>query len=118
VARQSSQIIDFALKGKLMFAHMVYFTLKQSTPASRAQLVEACKKYLADHPGVEHFSVGVLADAYRRDVNDRNFDVALHLVFENNAAHDAYQVAPRHQQFIAENKANWASVRVFDAEVE
>jgi hypothetical protein len=101
-----------------MLAHMVYFTLKQSTPASRAQLVEACKTYLADHPGVVYFSVGVLADAYRRDVNDRNFDVALHVVFEDNAAHDAYQVEPRHQQFIAENKANWASVRVFDADVE
>ena len=33
-------------------------------------------------------------------------------------AHDAYQVAPRHIQFIEENKANWAQVRVFDADVE
>jgi hypothetical protein len=39
------------------------------------------------------------------------------VVFESRAAHDAYQVAPRHVQFIEENKANWAKVRVFDANV-
>jgi hypothetical protein len=99
-----------------MLAHMVYFTLKDRTPAARQGLVEACKKYLTDHPGTMHFSVGVLADAYRREVNDRDFDVALHLVFRDAATHDAYQTASRHEQFIAENKANWAKVRVFDAE--
>ena len=100
-----------------MLAHMVYFTLKEKTPAARQALVDACKKYLNDHAGILHFSVGVPADAYQRAVNDRDFDVALHLVFQDSAAHDVYQVAPRHQQFIAENKANWAKVRVFDAEV-
>jgi hypothetical protein len=48
----------------------------------------------------------------------RDFDVSLHLVFTNQAAHDAYQDAPRHFDFIAEQKANWATVRVFDAVVE
>ena len=40
------------------------------------------------------------------------------MVFANQAAHDAYQEAPRHLQFIAENKETWASVRVFDSVVE
>ena len=31
------------------------------------------------------------------------------------AAHDAYQTAPAHLQFIAENKENWRTVRVFDS---
>jgi hypothetical protein len=44
-----------------------------------------------------------------------SFDVALVLVFESQAAHDRYQEAPRHNQFIAEQSANWAQVRVFDA---
>ena len=44
-------------------------------------------------------------------------DVALQLVFTDRAAHDAYQVAPRHATFIAENRDNWAQVRVFDAHV-
>jgi hypothetical protein len=49
-------------------------------------------------------------------VNDRDFDVALFIVFESHAAHDAYQVADRHETFIAENAPNWAKVRVFDAD--
>ena len=32
-------------------------------------------------------------------------------------SHDLYQDAPRHQQFIAENKPNWKQVRVFDSNV-
>ena len=34
---------------------------------------------------------------------------------EIQAAHDAYQPSPGHQQFIAENKTNWKRVRVFDS---
>ena len=41
--------------------------------------------------------------------------VGLHMVFESKAAHDAYQDDPTHNQFIAENKPTWASVRVFDS---
>jgi hypothetical protein len=48
-------------------------------------------------------------------VNDRDYDVALTIVFESHAAHDVYQTAPRHEQFIAENATDWAKVRVFDA---
>jgi hypothetical protein len=44
--------------------------------------------------------------------------VALHVVFDSKASHDAYQVAPSHLQFIQENKPNWKQVRVFDADVE
>ena len=39
------------------------------------------------------------------------------IVFDSQAAHDAYQVAERHTTFIAENATNWARVRVFDADV-
>ena len=53
-----------------------------------------------------------------REVNDKEFDVALHVVFKNRAAHDEYQTAPRHVKFIEESKPNWAKVRVFDADVE
>ena len=51
-------------------------------------------------------------------MNDRDFDVALHIVFDSIEAHDAYQDAPSHHQFINENKPNWKVVRVFDADVE
>ena len=51
-------------------------------------------------------------------VNDKEFDVALHIYFKDKAAHDQYQDAPRHKQFIQENMANWSKVRVFDSYVE
>ncbi|MBA4064159.1 MAG: stress responsive protein [Isosphaera sp.] len=99
-----------------MIGHMVYFKLKDPTAANRQKLVDACKKYLADHDGVVFFSAGVLADGLKREVNDRDWDVALHLVFADQAAHDKYQDHPEHLKFIEENKAGWAKVRVFDSE--
>jgi len=101
-----------------LLAHNVYFALKDRSPEARRRLLDACRKYLTGHPGTVFFAAGALADALRRPVNDRDFDVALHLVFRNQAAHDAYQEAARHQEFIRENQANWARVRVFDSLVE
>jgi hypothetical protein len=106
---------DNVSRGSLL-AHMVYFSLKDNSQAEVDKLLAACRKYLTDHPGTKFFAVGTPADLCR-PVNDRDFDVALQVIFESRAAHDAYQVAERHQQFIEENKANWAKVRVFDADV-
>lgn len=96
-------------------AHMVYFSLHESSPETKRKLLDACKKYLSDHDGTVYFSVGVLAEDMAREVNDRNFDVSLNLVFQNKAAHDQYQNHPRHLKFIAENKQVWKNVRVFDS---
>ncbi len=98
--------------------HMVFFKLKESTPAGRAKLAESCRKYLRDLPGVLHFSVGVLpAKANEPNVNDRDFDVSLHLVFANMDALTAYVKHPQHTQFVDENKAAWAGARVFDSDI-
>jgi hypothetical protein len=99
-----------------MLVHHVYFTLHEGTAENRQSLVDACHKYLTDHPGTVFFAAGTLTPDLERPVNDRGFDVALCVVFESRAAHDAYQDAPRHKQFIAEHKASWRQVRVFDAD--
>jgi hypothetical protein len=99
----------------LMLAHMVYFELTDDSAAARQKLIDACKEYLSDHPGTVAFAAGVVADEFDRDVNDRDWDVSLHLVFRDKAAHDRYAVAPSHLQFIEENRANWKRVRVFDS---
>ena len=98
--------------------HMVFFQLKEGTPAERQKLVDACKKYLKDHEGVVYFSAGPIGDQFKREVNDRDWDVALHVVFKDLASHDKYQTAPKHLQFIEENKACWKKVRVFDSELK
>lgn len=95
--------------------HDVYFTLLDPTAASIDRLIAACHALLAGHRGELFFAVGPLATEYTRPVNARDFHVALHVVFADAAAHDDYQVSPRHQQFIAEHKATWAAVRVCDS---
>ncbi len=102
--------------GRLL-AHNVFFSLHDRSEPARARLIAACRKYLAPHAGVIFFACGELAADLRRDVNDLDFDVGLHVVFADQAAHDAYQTTPAHLQFIDENKANWKRVRVFDSAV-
>ena len=96
-------------------AHMVYFKLKDNSRGSRAKLVAACKLLLTGHEGTVSFATGTLAGDFTRDVNDRDFDMSLHMVFVNKAAHDKYQEHPRHLKFVEENKENWEKVRVFDS---
>jgi len=89
-----------------------------STDAAAAKLIADCKKYLTSQPGIEFFAAGALAKDLEREVNDRDWDVALHLVFATPQHQAAYQDDPTHHRFIAENKTNWAKVRVFDSLVE
>src|SRR5690606_12536960 len=100
-----------------MLAHNVYFTLKDPSAEARQAMVASCHKYLTGHEGTVFYAAGGLEKDLARDVNDRSFHVALHLVFANRKAHDAYQAAERHTQFIEENRSNWAKVRVFDSVV-
>lgn len=98
-----------------MLAHNVYFTLTDRSDAAKSALVAACKEYLADHPGVVFFACGTLEPDLARPVNDRDFDVALHVVFDSRASHDAYQEHPQHVRFVELHRGGWAKVRVFDS---
>lgn len=98
-------------------AHNVFFSLNDSSEQKVQELVDACHKYLKVHPGVLFFAAGKLGEEFQREVNDRDFDVALHVYFEDKAAHDVYQTAEDHLTFINEQKDNWKQVRVFDSYV-
>jgi hypothetical protein len=98
-------------------AHMVFFKLAENNAANQKKLVSACNKYLSDHEGIVYYSAGVRAKELKREVNDLDFDVSLHLVFENAAAQEKYQSHPEHLKFIAESKDLWSGVRVFDSYV-
>jgi len=100
-----------------LLSHNVFFTLKDRAPEKIEELVAACHKYLKDHPGVVFFAAGVLGEEFQRPVNDRAFQVALHVVFDSKDTHDVYQTSPDHLTFIEENKENWEQVRVFDSYV-
>jgi len=96
-------------------AHMVFFTLKDGTKAAREALVASAQKHLGTIGGVAHFSVGTIAEGVVEPVSVRDFDVALHVIFEGKEARDAYLKDPRHDAFVAEGKDSWSKVRVFDS---
>lgn len=96
-------------------AHIVFFTLKDGIENGTQNLLAACEEYLAGHDGVEYYSAGSRCEELDRPVNDQEFHVALHVVFESKEAHDAYQTHPRHLEFIESQKATWKQVRVFDS---
>lgn len=98
-----------------MLAHNVYFSLKDNSAEAKNRLVQACRKHLSKHEGEVFFAAGTLAQDLQREVNDRDFDVSLHIFFKDKASHDKYQDAQRHRKFIEENKDNWKKVRVFDS---
>ena len=112
-------IVAFMLGGaeaaEPQMAHMVFFKLKDRSGGAKERLVAACNKHLSGHEGVVYYSAGVIASDMKRDVNDREFDVSLHLVFANKAAYDKYHKHPRHLKFIEEQKESWKGVRVFDS---
>ena len=95
-------------------AHHVYFTLHDRGDEAKQNLLNACKKYLTEHPGLVGFDVGVRERDLDRPVNG-DFDVSLHTIFDSRENHDLYQTAERHLQFIEENKDTWAAVQVFDS---
>jgi hypothetical protein len=95
--------------------HNVFWALNDNSPAARQALIDGCWKYLSVHPGILHFWAGEIAADHARPVNDRNWEVGLHVVYEDKAAHDAYHEHPLHDQFVAEYEANWKTSRVFDS---
>lgn len=101
-----------------MLSHMVYFKLKDPSEAACQKLIDSCNHYLPGHDGIVFFAAGTHTPDLQRPVNDSNFHVTANVVFRNREAHDAYQVSEKHLAFIADNKASWEQIRVFDADVE
>jgi len=95
--------------------HDVYFTLNNDSEAARSKLVADCYKYLGNHRGIVYFAAGQLVESHQREVNVRDWQVSLHIVFKSKDHHDQYQNAPDHHKFIEQNKDNWKTVRVFDS---
>jgi hypothetical protein len=96
-------------------AHAVYFTLKDQSPKSREKFVAICEKYLTGHRGAVSFACGTIAEDVKEPVSDREFDVALHVIFENKGMVAEYLKSERHDKFVAEIKDLVAKVRVFDS---
>jgi quinol monooxygenase YgiN len=113
----AAAVVPIAQGAEPQLAHAVYFTLKDHSPKSREAFIASCEKYLTAHKGAVSFTIGTMAEDVKEPVSDREFDVALHVVFEDKAALAAYLKSERHDKFVAENKDHFAKVRVFDSYV-
>jgi quinol monooxygenase YgiN len=106
---------DNVKKAEPQLAHSVIFTLKDQSAKSRDAFVAICDKYLTSHKGVVSYTCGTIAEDVKEGASDREFDVALHVVFEDKAALAEYLKSERHNQFVAAIKDKLAKVRVFDS---
>jgi hypothetical protein len=82
-----------------MFSHVVIFWTDPRQPRAVDELLEGAEKYLRPIPGILHFHVGRMVPS-PRPVVEQSYQVGLNVVFADKAAHDAYQVDPRHVEFV------------------
>jgi hypothetical protein len=96
-------------------AHMVFFTLKDHSKASRDAFAASCEKYLKGIDGSVYFSVGAIAEDVEEPPSVKDWDVALHVVFRDKETKAKYLEHPQHKQFVEANREHFAKVRVFDS---
>lgn len=96
-----------------MFSHVVIFWTDPANSRATDQLIAGCHEYLRPIPGVIQFHVGKMVGSHR-EVVDQTYQVALNLIFPDKAAQDAYQIHPRHLEFVEKNRQYWKRVVVYD----
>ena len=96
---------------KNTFVHHVHFWLKDK--ATLQTFIEGVH-ILAPISHIRDIHIGVPADTHR-SVVERSYDVSLTVLFDNQAAHDAYQVDPIHDEFVAKHVPLCERVVVTDA---
>jgi hypothetical protein len=97
-----------------MLSHVVIFWTDPAKPTAVDDLIAGAEEYLRGIPGVLQFHVGRMVPSHR-DVVDQSYQVGLNLVFENKAEEEAYQVHPRHVEFVEKVfKVNCVKARIFD----
>ena len=100
---------------KRPFAHMFFFQLCDTSPELVERFIELCRKYLGGHPGQRHFSIGVRALEIHRDVSGTNFEVAVHMIFDDIDAFNVYSESPTHEEFITESAGMSPERIVYDS---
>jgi hypothetical protein len=97
-----------------MFVHAVYFWLRNDLSRAEKDRFRKGLDSLAAIEGVRHAYIGKPAPT-DRPVIDRSYSAALVLVFDDEAAQEAYQVHPVHDRFRKECASFWTNVRIYDS---
>lgn len=105
-----------AVCSAIMLYHCVYFWLKpELTAAQRADFRRGVES-LTGIKAAAKVAVGAPAATERRPVVDASYDVALVVICQDVAAHDAYQVDPIHLAFVEKFKTFWSRVQIYDSQ--
>jgi hypothetical protein len=98
-----------------MHIHNVYFWLEDKTARQTLAAFELGLAALTRDPAVTAGYFGPPANTHR-DVVENSYNYGLVLIFGDIAAHDRYQVGEVHQKFLADHRAKWKKVVVYDVE--
>ena len=98
-----------------MLVHSVFFWLKPDLSATQRVEFRRALETLSGVKSVERVYVGTPAATAKRPIIDDSYSFALTVVCKDVAAHDAYQVDPLHQAFVAKCSAMWTRVQIYDA---
>ena len=94
--------------------HIVLVSLKKDVPEQQIdEMIEVGEALLNDIPGVLEVSLGRKARE-DRDVHVKDYDVALHVTWENDAVGDVYATHPLHLSFLKLYKPLFAGIKVAD----
>ena len=89
-------------------AHLVFFTLKQQTAEARQSLIDACHRYLTDHPGLTAGAVHWLLDQgiVMMGIDAITFDPPVWAMFERKQFWEAHRVMMEREWYHLENLTN------------
>jgi len=94
------------------FVHMVFFFLKDTTPAGAFK--ELTAELMEDIDLVKSYHVGEPAGT-PREVVDNSYTVCLVATFNSKEDQDAYQVHPVHLKYVNDHKDKWHKVVIYDS---
>jgi hypothetical protein len=98
-----------------MLIHSVYFWLRpELSDAQRTEFRRGLESLRAIEVA-EQVHIGSPAPTAKRPVIDDTYSFALVVVCKDVAAHDGYQVDPRHKAFVDKFKSYWSRVQIYDA---
>ena len=99
-----------------MLIHTVLFWLKKELDADQvAQFRQGLAK-LQVIDSAEAVYIGTPSATPERPVIDSSYDYCLTVILKDIPSHDAYQADSLHQEFLAECKDFWETVKIYDAD--
>lgn len=99
-----------------MLVHTVLFWLNKDLDGPAKTDFRIALETLKSIEDAEAVYIGVPAPTAERPVLDTSYDFCLTCIFKSVADHDRYQDHEIHHKFIAENKAKFKRVKVYDAQ--